>query len=470
MDLTKIIKKNKTEFIILTVILLFALFLRLWSLGSAPLWVDESISANTAQAILEKGIPEFDSGYIDERAYTFHYIQAFFLLFGINDFTVRLVSVLFGLLTILLAFFIGKEYSKSGGLIAAAFAALFYLEVFYSRQARMYQMFQFFFFLTLYLLYKSKEKPLLLIPTIISFFLTYDTHLAGLILAPFIILHILIYNRKYWYSAILPAIPLVQKLIPASSLSTGVSESAINYASTYFSYTYSITYILILSVIGLIWAFTKDKRLTSFLILPSIVLLIGIFSLQVFAFRYAYFFVFPLILFSAVLFGFLYDKYGKLMLIPIIILILVPSNLFYQQTYVNVIKPIDYNYNDFSAPEINYKILPSNLTNELKNSTIMTFFSPEVEWYLKNPDYVFPFSLDGRGEDQVSRNSTDGRIVDIYSGALISTSKPNGSFYFLADYFGASKLKTGQREQFNSIIANCTISYENSDLRVYSCL
>ena len=469
MSFKKWISKNKIEFIILTVILLFALFLRLYSLGSAPLWVDESISANTAKAILEKGIPEFDSGFIDARAYTFHYIQAFFLLFGINDFAVRLVSVLFGLLTILLAYFIEKEYSKSGGLIATAFTALFYLEVFYSRQARMYQMFQFFFFLTLYLLYKSKEKPILLVPTIISFFITYDTHLAGLILAPFIIIHILIYNRKYWYSAIFPVIPLINNL-GISSISSGSSSAAINYASTYFSYTYSIVYLLVLAVIGLIWAFTKDKRLTSFLILPSIVLLIGIFSLQVFAFRYAYFFVFPLILFSAVLFGFLYDKYGKLMLIPIIILILVPSNLFYQQTYVNVIKPIDYNYNDFSAPEINYKILPSNLTNELKNSTIMTFFSPEVEWYLKNPDYVFPFSLDGRGEDQVSRNSTDGRIVDIYSGALISTSKPNGSFYFLADYFGASKLKTGQREQFNSIIANCTISYENSDLRVYSCL
>ena len=157
------------------------------------------------------------------------------------------------------------------------------------------------------------------------------------------------------------------------------------------------------------------------------------------------------------------------MLIPIIILILVPSNIFYQNTYVNVIKPIDYNYNDLSAPEINYKILPSNLTKEIKNSTIMTFFSPEVEWYLKNPDYVFPFSLDGRGDDQVSRNLSDGRVVDVYSGALISTVRPNSSFYFLADYFGASKLKTGQREQFNQIVANCTISYENSDLRVYFC-
>jgi hypothetical protein len=146
----------------------------------------------------------------------------------------------------------------------------------------------------------------------------------------------------------------------------------------------------------------------------------------------------------------------------------VPSNLFYHQTYVNVIKPIDYNYNDFSAPEVDYKSLPLNLIEELRNSTLMTFFSPEVEWYLKKPDYVFPFSLDGRGEDQVSRNSSLG-VVDWYSGAKISTDKPDGKFYFLADYFGNTKLKHNQREQFNQIIANCTVSYENSDLRIYNC-
>jgi len=468
MNLRKWVKQNKLEFGILIAILVFAFILRLSSLGNAPLWVDESISANTAKAITEKGIPEFSSGYIDERAYAFHYIQAFFLLFGINDFTVRLISALFGLLTIILAYLIGKEYSKSGGLIAAAFTALFYLEVFYSRQARMYQMFQFFFFLTLYLLYKSKEKPILLIPTIVSFFIAYDTHLAGLILAPFIILHILIYNKKYWYSCILPAIPLIIKLIPASNLSTGVSESTINYASTYFSFTYSIIYLLILASIGLIWAFAKKKRLTLFILLPSLALLVGIFTLEVFAFRYSYFFVFPIVFYSSILLAFLYDKYGKMILIPIIILILVPSNLFYPHTYVNVIKPIDYNYNDFSAPEVNYKALPSNLTEELRHSTLMTFFSPEVEWYIKKPDYVFPFSLDGRGDDQVSRNTTRG-VVDFYSGANISMNKPDGKFYFLADYFGNSKLKSAQRDKFSLIVQNCSIAFEGNDLRVYSC-
>jgi hypothetical protein len=58
-----------------------------------------------------------------------------------------------------LAYFIGKEYSKSGGIISALFFAVFYLEVFFSRQARYYQLFQLAFFASLYFLYKSKENP-----------------------------------------------------------------------------------------------------------------------------------------------------------------------------------------------------------------------------------------------------------------------------------------------------------------------
>src|SRR3989344_3544396 len=80
------------------------------------------------------------------------------LLFGASDSIVRLVSVFFGIGTIMLAFFIGKEFNKSAGIIAALLTAVLFLEVLYSRQARFYQTFQFLFFLTLFLLYKSKSS------------------------------------------------------------------------------------------------------------------------------------------------------------------------------------------------------------------------------------------------------------------------------------------------------------------------
>ena len=51
----------------------------------------------------------------------FHYTMALsFILFGMTDFAARLPSVFFGSLTIILAYLIGKEYSKSGEQKAAA--------------------------------------------------------------------------------------------------------------------------------------------------------------------------------------------------------------------------------------------------------------------------------------------------------------------------------------------------------------
>jgi len=190
---------KKVEITLLAAILLFAFFIRIYALGNAPFWIDESISSIASTSILEKGLPIFDSGAMYNRALVFHYIQAFFLNFGSTDFMARFFSVICGLLTVFLAYKIGKEYSKSGGLISALFMAVFYLEVFYSRQARFYQLFQLMFFLSLYLLYKSKENPKFIYLALISFFITVDTQIAGFILIPFFIGHMLIYNKKQKY-------------------------------------------------------------------------------------------------------------------------------------------------------------------------------------------------------------------------------------------------------------------------------
>ena len=459
-------KITKTEIILLAVILLFGFFLRIYALGNAPFWVDEATSAMNARMILEPSLSVFDH----VSAYVLHYGMAFFMLFGQTELLARFVSVIFGLLTIILAYFIGKEYSKSGGIISALFFSVFYLEVFFSRQARYYQLFQLAFFASLYFLYKSKENPKWLYLAIIAMFITIDTHLEGLVLAPIFILHILYFNRKQWFLSIFPAIPLIRKLIPASNLSTGSIELISNYASKYFAYTRNMAYLLILFVPGLIWAFMKKKRLTLTLILPALVTLIGIFSLQTFAFRYFYFFIFPILLYSALLFSFLYDKYGKLMLIPLLLVILIPSNLFFGQTYVNIIKPVDYNFNDYSAPYTDYKTVPMIVIDELKsNTTLLSYFSSDVYWYIRKPDFVIPFSLTGIGDDQVSMNNSEGEVIDRYSGALILKEVPNRPYNLIADEFSVSKLKPIQQGFFGNLTENCSISYSGLDLKVYFC-
>jgi predicted membrane-bound mannosyltransferase len=102
-------KSEKIEYALLGLIVLFAAFLRIYGLGHPTLWVDESISAVASLNILEKGVPVLDSGLLYGRAYVFHYLQAFFLLFGQSDFLVRFISVIFGLLTVILGYFFRKR-------------------------------------------------------------------------------------------------------------------------------------------------------------------------------------------------------------------------------------------------------------------------------------------------------------------------------------------------------------------------
>lgn len=463
-------KITKNEIILFSFILLFAFLLRIYSLGSSPLWIDESTSSMASRMILEKGIPLFDSGLYYSSAYVLHYSMAFFMLFGQTDFFARFVSVIFGLLTVVLAYFIGKEYSKSGGIITSLFFAVFYLEVFFSRQSRYYQLFQLVFFASLYFLYKSKDKPFYLIPALIAFFIAIDTHLEALILAPVFILHILYYNRKQWFASIFPGILLVRKFLTAIRLSSGSSEITANYVGLYFSYLSNMIYLLILFIPGLIWSFFKKKRLTLLIVVPSVLTLLGVFSLQTFAFRYAYFFVFPLLLFSSLLFAFLYDRYGKLMLIPLLLLILVPSNLFFPHTYVNIITPISYNFNDYSSPETNFKIIPQNVISELKSDTILiSYFSSNVEWYIRKPDFVIPFSLDGIGDDEISMSNPQGELVDRYSGAPILEEKPLGKYHLIADTFSISKLNSSQKEFLSTLTENCEMIYTSQDLKIYNC-
>jgi len=229
--------------------------------------------------------------------------------------------------------------------------------------------------------------------------------------------------------------------------------------------------LLILFIPGLIWAWLKNKKLTLLLLLPSLFTLFGIISMKIFALRYSYFFIFPLILYSSLLLSFLYEKYGKILIIAIIAVLIIPSNLVYEQSYVNVIKPIDYNYADYSAPDTNYKILNENLILNMQNNTLISFFSSDVEWYIKKPDYVIPFSLNGIGEDQVSIINFNNQSVDIYSGAKILDYNllPSVPYYITSDSFSTSKLKPIQKANFDKLVKNCSISYNNYDLKVYYC-
>ena len=133
--------------VLLTLLVLTGLSLRLINLGKPGLAYDESFHVVSAKSMLDTGEPNLPSGEPYTRALLFTRLVAFsFSLLGSNEFAARLPSVIFGTLTIILIFFVGKRmFGTTVGLISAIFLALSPFEIAWARECRMYAMFQFFF-------------------------------------------------------------------------------------------------------------------------------------------------------------------------------------------------------------------------------------------------------------------------------------------------------------------------------------
>jgi predicted membrane-bound mannosyltransferase len=148
-------------FALLLVVLAIAAFLiRIYRVDYLTLWVDEYVHTNAASAILQAPPPDYN-GII----YTWLIIPLF-RLFGETEFWARFPSVVFGTLTVLLTYFFGKKYfNRSVGIFAAVVVTFSLYLVFWSRIARFYSVWTFFFlgfayFLGQVLNVKDEWKPL----------------------------------------------------------------------------------------------------------------------------------------------------------------------------------------------------------------------------------------------------------------------------------------------------------------------
>ncbi len=473
----ELLKKHKV-WIGLISIIIFGFVFRIYALGDSNLWVDEAISSLAARNIWEKGIPKFDSGAFYERALVFHYLVALSTTIFYNDLGARLISVFFGLGSAVLVFFIAREFSSenekirnnTAGLVAALFSAVLFLEVVYSRQARFYQMFQFFFFLTLFFLYKSKDKDRQnkKYAWLACFSLTIlvNTHLAGIIIAP-LFFYLFIKEQKDWKLFI---IPIIISLYYAPSL-LGINYGDTKLAGSYVeSYSSSLFYHLrafgIITLLGLPFGFYWNKRLTLILIIPSIVLLISLFFVKVYALRYAYFIVLLAPIFIGVLFSYIYKNNKLFFSIILIAAVLYPSNLFFDSGYLTVIRPEDVQLFTSSEPIIGYKDLSQNLKVEIINSNNVVLFTPAFAWYYKNPDYFIPFSLNGLSSGYTLYNG-----IDIYTGSKIfNLEDPQlKEFILVEDAFGYSKLNSSERAKVDALKRRCEFIEEARFLKVYRC-
>lgn len=124
--------------LVLAIIILCAFSLRVLLLGHKSLWLDEAFGLYVSKAgpqALWSGQPEIHHPPL------FHLLQAHWVRLGESEFTIRLLSVLFGALCVVLLYELGKKTAgEKAGLSAAAFAALSPLLVWYSQEARSYSL------------------------------------------------------------------------------------------------------------------------------------------------------------------------------------------------------------------------------------------------------------------------------------------------------------------------------------------
>lgn len=186
-------KKYAVWSFLVGVFLLWAVFLRLYDLNHQSLWMDEAFSVNAAQEIIEKGEPLLDSGIYYNRAYAFHYVLAGFMLIDDSQFFLRLPSVIFSLLAIAAVFLTVRKMfpkHKEIAFFTVIIMGLAYWDVAWARQVRMYSMFSFLTWLSIYLALPGVRlnKLLKFLLLLGLFVLLYDTQKLALILLPILLM------------------------------------------------------------------------------------------------------------------------------------------------------------------------------------------------------------------------------------------------------------------------------------------
>lgn len=155
--------RDRTYFILLALVIAFGAYLRLYGLGVPSFWVDELDFVVAAQSQSRVGEPLLASGYAYPRTPLLtHSLVLIYKVLGVSEFSTRVPSAIFGILTIPLIFFIGRKwFDARTGLFAAILLTCAPFEIGWSRACRMYAILQLLFMAGLFFFYLGFEasKP-----------------------------------------------------------------------------------------------------------------------------------------------------------------------------------------------------------------------------------------------------------------------------------------------------------------------
>ena len=139
--------------VLLAALLFVAALLRFRRLGALCAWIDEPLMWMATDAIHRLGAPWLPSGILYPRAPVHLFMTAAACLpAGIDEFTLRLPSVLFSLALIVLVYrFAADLFGRPAGWLTAAILTVSPWDIHYARMGRMYEMSAFLYALTVFL-------------------------------------------------------------------------------------------------------------------------------------------------------------------------------------------------------------------------------------------------------------------------------------------------------------------------------
>lgn len=456
---------EKYELIVLGLILVYSFILRVLFLDNSSMWIDETISSVAAKGILEHGYPLLESGAVYARAEIFHYLMSFFILVFGGDFGARFVSVIFGVLTVYLGYVFGKKFigNTFGGLGLSFIMAVSSISILYSKQARFYQMFQFFYFLTFYLFYKivilkedilgKKYFDYFLI--VLSLLLTIHLQILGFALIPLLGLVYLIHNYSDLKKDMKKFVAILIFLLGVSAYLVNRMVESFSGATDFFRFYsgfFSGYWVLILfGLVGLVYGLFVNFKFHSSFSLLGIGPMFGLFFIEVFATRYAYFIFFVLFFYVIYLLDKIHFNY-------IVLFVMI---LFFSATIFSFTGLRHNERFDVTAPYADFK----NAYLNLPEGIVVSTWTPASVWYGNGSDYWVYYSVSGRSNETWTRFND----IERFSGAEIIYSLddvPSDDFVFVLDDQARRKIRPSLLE---GILDLCELSYSYFNIDVFVC-
>lgn len=151
---------------LILIIILIAFAVRLYGITPESIWLDEAFSIYHAQQSLDHIIN------LQDPNPPLHLIvlNLWTSLFGNSALSVRLPSLIFGVLSVYLIYLLGEKlFDRRTGIYSSIILALSTYHIFYSQEARVYSLLAFLSLLSIYFfvdVLKSKRKPHYIISTI----------------------------------------------------------------------------------------------------------------------------------------------------------------------------------------------------------------------------------------------------------------------------------------------------------------